>query len=89
MKNYIVQLKQLEEKSKYDLINKIIILMLIPHTIWLWAIISADNFITPIKVFFVIIWGFLAPSLLFILSKDIGNLEQLRFQIKTVKKIFA
>lgn len=86
MKNYIVQLKQLEEKSKYNLINKIIILMLIPHTIWLWAIISADNFATPIEGFFVIIWGFLAPSLLFILSKDIGNLEQLRFQIESVKK---
>jgi hypothetical protein len=86
MKNYIVQLKQLEEKSKYNLINKIIILMLIPHTIWLWAIISADNFATPIEGFFTIIWGFLAPSLLFILSKDIGNLEQLRFQIESVKK---
>ena len=34
MKNYIVQLKQLELTSKYDLINKIIILMLIPHTIF-------------------------------------------------------
>lgn len=86
MKNYIVQLKQLEEKSKYNLINKIIILMLIPHTIWLWAIISADNFATPIEGFFTIIWVFLAPSLLFILSKDIGNLEQLRFQIESVKK---
>lgn len=86
MKNYIVQLKQLEEKSKYDLIKKIIVFMMIPHTIWLWAIVSADNFATPIEGFFVIIWGFLGPSLLFILSKDIGNLEQLRFQIESVKK---
>ena len=52
-----------------------------------YAIISADNFVTPLESFFVIIWGFLAPSLLFILSKDIGNLEQLRFQIESVKKI--
>lgn len=86
MKNYIVQLKQLEEKSKYDLIKRIVIFMMIPHTIWLWVIISADNFATPIEVFFVIIWGFLAPSLLFLLSKDIENLEQLRFQIESVKK---
>lgn len=46
MKNYIAQLKQMEKKSKYDLINRIVIFMMIPHAIWLWAIISADNFIT-------------------------------------------
>ena len=85
MKNYIVQLKQLEKKSNYDLINRIIIFMMIPHTIWLWSIISADNFITPIKVFCVIIWAFLAPFLLSILSEDIENLEELKFQIKSVK----
>ena len=85
MKNYIVQLKQMEGKSKYDLINRIIIFMMIPHTIWLWAIISADNFITLIEGFFVIIWVFLGSSLCFILSENIENLEQLRFQIKSVK----
>lgn len=58
MKNYIVQLKQLEEKSKYNLINKIIALMLIPHTIWLWAIVSADNFATPIEGFFLLFGPF-------------------------------
>jgi hypothetical protein len=85
MKNYIVQLKQMEEKSKYDLINKIIIFMMIPHTIWLWAIISTDNFITPIEGFFVIIWAFLGTFLTSILSKNFGNLEELKFQIKSVK----
>ena len=85
MKNYIVQLKQMEEKSKYDLINKIIIFMMIPHTIWLWAIISTDNFITPIEGFFVIIWTFLGTFLTSILSKNFGNLEELKFQIKSVK----
>lgn len=60
--------------------------MMIPHTIWLWAIISADNFITLIEGFFVIIWVFLGSSLCFILSENIENLEQLRFQIKSVKK---
>lgn len=86
MKNYIVQLKQLEEKSKYNLINKIIILMLIPHTIWLRAIISADNFATPIEGFLIIIWAFLGTFLTFILSENFGNLEELKFQIKSVKK---
>ena len=86
MKNYIVQLKQLEEKSKYNLINKIIALMLIPHTIWLWAIVSADNFATPIEGFFLIIWAFLGPSLCFVLIENIANLEELKFQIKSVKK---
>ena len=85
MKNYIVQLKQLEKKSKYDLINKIIICMMIPHTIWLWIIISADNFITPIEVFLIIIWAFLGTFLTSILSENFGNLEELKFQIKSVK----
>lgn len=85
MKNYIVQLKQLEKKSNYDLINRIIIFMMIPHTIWLWAIISADNFITPIEVFCVIIWAFLGTFLTSILSENFGNLEELKFQIKSVK----
>lgn len=86
MKNYIAQLKQLEKKSKYDLINKIIICMMIPHTIWLWIIISADNFITPIEGFLIIIWAFLGTFLTFILSENFGNLEELKFQIKSVKK---
>lgn len=85
MKNYIVQLKQMEEKSKYDLINKIIIFMMIPHTIWLWIIVSADNFITPIEGFFVIIWAALAIFLCFILSKDINDFEQLNFQVESAK----
>ena len=86
MKNYIVQLKQLEKKSNYDLINRIIIFMMIPHTIWLWAIISADNFITPIEGFFVIIWVFWGTSLCFMLSENIESVKQLRIQIKSVKK---
>ena len=85
MKNYIVQLKQLEKKSKYDLIKKFCAIMMLLNTIWLWIIVSADNFITPIEGFSVIIWAFLEIYLFFILRKNIENLEELRLQIKSVK----
>lgn len=85
MKNYIVQLKQMKEKSKYDLIKKFVAIMMIPDTIWIWSIVSTDNFITPIEGFSVMIWVITATFLCFILGKNVTNLEQLDSQIENVK----
>lgn len=86
MKNYIVQLKQLEEKSKYDLIKKFCAIMMLLNTIWLWIIVSADNFITLTEFFCVIVWVLMGVFLCFILSENIENLEKLSSQVESVKK---
>lgn len=86
MKNYIVQLKQLEEKSKYDLIKKFCAIMMLLNTIWLWIIVSADNSITLTEFFCVITWVLMGVFLCFILSENIENLEKLSSQVESVKK---
>ena len=86
MKNYIVQLKQMKEKSKYDLIKKFCVIMMLLNTIWLWIIVSADNSITLTEFFCVIAWVLMGVFLCFILGKNIENLEKLSSQVESVKK---
>ena len=85
MKNYIVQLKQMKEKSKYDLIKKFCVIMMLLNTIWLWIIVSADNSITLTEFFCVIAWVLMGVFLCFISSENIENLEKLSSQVESVK----